>query len=238
LSNVASLDPSFDLEGPLDVAPFPDTLSARVITPGPRARLHGYDVESDLAPHYDATDLLILSLTGELPTPEVAAAARIALVFLAPVSIAHASVHASALARLCGTASVSTIGVAAIALAEQARVLLDEHSTLFAWLTSQEGELPERYRASDPDERASTARLRDALSSTGLAVPELDAMPKRDAALLIVLFRCGFKERAQLETAIVTARLPSTLAEAMAVKVTDFNHYPANLPRYLYRDSR
>lgn len=238
MSHVASLDPSFDLEGPLDVAPFPDTLSARVVTPGPRPRLHGYDVEGDLAPHYDATDLLLLSLTGELPTPEISAAARVALAFVAPVSVAHASVHASALARLCGTATVSTVGVAAIALAEQARVLLDEHAELFTWLTAKDGDLPQRFRASDPADRASTERLRAALAQTGLAVPELGAWPTRNAALLIVLHRCGFKERAQLETAIVTARLPSTLAEAMAVKVTDFDHYPANLPRYLYRDSR
>ena len=236
MSNVASLDPSFDLEGPLDVAPFPDRLSARVITPGARPRLHGYDVEGDLAQHYDATDLLILSLTGELPSPRTSAGARIALTFLAPISVAHASVHASALARLCGTASVATVGVAAIALAEQVRVLLDEHSALFAWLASTDGPLPGQYLATDPEDRASTARLRGALALTGLSFPELDAVPKRDAALLIVLFRCGIKERAQLETAIVTARLPSTLAEAMAVKVTDFDHYPANLPRYLYRD--
>jgi len=114
--------------------------------------------------------------------------------------------------------------------------LLDKHSALFAWLASTDGPLPAQYLAADQDDRASTARLREALALTGLSVPELDAVPKRDAALLIVLFRCGIKDRAQLETAIVTARLPSTLAEAMAVKVTDFDHYPANLPRYLYRD--
>jgi hypothetical protein len=204
-----------------------------------RPRLHGYDVEGDLSRHYDGTDLLVLSLTGELPSPEISAAARVALAFVAPVSVAHASVHATALARLCGTATVSTVGVAAIALAEQARVLLDEHAELFKWLASTDGSpVPEAFLATEAEDRASTLRLREALEQSGFRVPELDAEPRRNAALLIVLYRCGFKERAQLETAIVTARLPSTMAEALAVKVTDFDHYPANLPRYLYRDSR
>jgi hypothetical protein len=238
LSDATTLEQNVDLEGPLDVAQFPDTLSAHVVTPGPQPRIHGYDVEGDLARHYDPTDLLLLSLTGELPAPEASRALRVALAFVAPVSTAHASVHAAALARLCGTASVSTIGVAAIALAEQARVLLDEHADLLAWLPVQSGPFPERHRTADLTAQASVARLREAIAETGFSVPELAGSPKRDAALLSVLFRCGLKERAQLEAALVTARLPSTMAEAMAVKVTDFNHYPINLPRYLYRDVR
>jgi hypothetical protein len=238
LNSVPSLDPSFDLEGPLDVAPFPDTLSARVVTPGPRPRLHGYDVEGDLARHYDATDLLVLSLTGELPTPEASRAVRVALAFFAPLSVAHASVHAATLARVCGTASHSTIGVAAIALGEQVRVLLDEHAELLKWLAAKTGPLPEAYRATDPAERDSVTRLCEALVAAGFAVPELDSAPRRNAALICVLVRCGLKERSQLEAAIVTARLPSAVAEAMSVKVAGFDQYPTNLPRYSYRDSR
>jgi hypothetical protein len=232
----ASLDPNFDLQGPLDVASFPDTLSAHVVTAGPRPRLHGYDVEGDLACHYDPTDLLLLSLTGELPTPEISAALRVALTFLAPVSVAHASVHAATLARLCGTASGSTLGVAAIGLAEQARVLLDEHAELLAWLAAPSGALPQRYRAADPADRAGTTRLREALGKTRFAAPELAQGPTRSAALLIVLFGCGLKERYQMEAALVTARLPSAIAEAMSVKTADFDHYPTNLPRYQYQE--
>ncbi len=234
MSNPSSPAPRAELQGPLDFAPFPDTLSARVVTPGPRPRLHGYDVEADLAQHYDPTDLLHLSLTGELPSRAVSAALRVALIFLGPVSAAHASVHATILARLCGTTSGSTIGVAAIALAEQARVLLDEHAELLVWLAQREHALPRRFRAEDPSDESAVRRLRDALAKTGLAVPELADGPTRDAALLIVLFSCGLKERHQLEAAIVSARLPSTVAEAMTVKVVDFNQYPINLPRYEY----
>ena len=236
MSKVTPLDPSFDLQGPLDIASFPETLSARVVTPGPRPRLHGYDVEGDLARHYGPADLLLLSLAGELPSPEASAALGVALTFLAPVSVAHASVHAAVLARTCGTTSCSTIGVAAIGLSEQARVLLDEHAELLAWLSTRSGPLPARFRATEPADREATARLRDALADTRFAAPELDEEPTRDAALLLVLFRSGLTERSQLEAAIVTARLPGAVAEAMRVKVADFNQYPTNLPRYLYQE--
>ncbi len=231
---VAPLDPTFALEGPLESATFPETLSARVVTPGDSPRLHGYDVEADLARHYDPTDVLFLSLTGELPGPEVSAALRAALTFLAPVSIAHASVHAASLARLCGTTTSSTIGVAAIGLAEQARVLLDEHAELLSWLETRDGPLPERYRARGDDDRASTERLRLAIADTGLQVAELAEDLSRDAALLTVLYRCGLRQRKHLEAAIVSARLPTAFAEAASKKTVAFAHYPINLPRYRY----
>lgn len=226
-----------ELRGPLESADFPETLTARVVTPGASPRLHGFDVETDLARHYDATDLLFLSLTGELPSPEAAAALRVALAFLSPVSVAHASVHAAALARLCGTTSSSTIGVAAIGLAEQARVLLDEHAELLVWLRDRSGQFPTRFQSDDADDRASVERLRTALASTGFIGSPLDVRPSRDAALLSVLFMCGLRQREQLEAAIVTSRLPSTIAEALSEKVVDFSHYPINLPQYRYEET-
>jgi len=225
------------LEGPLDVAQFPETLTARIVTPGPTPRLHGYDVHGDLARHYDPTDLLLLSLTGELPAQGASAALRVTLMFFAPLSVQHASVHAATLARLCGTTSASTLGVAAIALAEQARVQLDEHAELLTWLTDRNGSMPARCRPSSAIGDPGTDRLIAALGSKVFAFPELGERPTLTAALLIVLFGCGLKTRAQMETAIVTARLPSAMAEAMAEKVTDFDHYPTNLPRYLYREA-
>jgi hypothetical protein len=223
--------------GPLEEASFPETLSARVVTPGQRPRIHGYDVEGDLALHYDPTEVLFLSLTGDLPTREAGAALRVALTFFGPVSVAHASVHAAALARLCGTTSGSILGVAAIGLAEQARVLLEEHAELLAWLHTRDGDLPRRYRTSDDSERARRDRLRAALACTGFEVPELALDVTADAGLFIVLVACGLRRREQIEAALVTARLPSTVAEAIAEKVVNFSHYPTNLPVYRYEES-
>jgi hypothetical protein len=237
MTGTMPLDPTLDLQGPLESADFPEALTARVVTPGASPRLHGFDVEADLSRHYGPTDLLFLSLTGELPSPEAAGALRVALAFLSPVSVAHASVHAAVLARLCGTTSSSTIGVAAIGLAEQARVLLDAHAELLLWLHEPSGEFPARFRSDDPGDRASVERLRVALASTGFLDSTLDLRPSRDAALLSVLFMCGLRRREQLEAAIVTSRLPSTIAEALSEKVVDFAHYPINLPRYRYEET-
>jgi hypothetical protein len=233
----APLDPQFALEGPLESRAFPDTLTARVVTPGAHPRLHGYDAEADLARHYGPTEVLFLALTGELPSPQVTAALRVALTFLAPVSVAHASVHGAALARLCGTTSGSIIGVAAIGLAEQSRALLDEHAELFAWLKSPTTRLPGRYHARDAADRESCRRLAHALAESAFHVRALAEEPTRDAALLSVLFACGLERREQLEAAIVTARLPSAVAEAMGEEVVNFTRYPINLPRYRYEET-
>jgi hypothetical protein len=247
MTSPAPLDPQFSLESPLDTGAslegplethaFPATLSARVVTPGAHPRLHGYDVERDLALHYDPTELLFLSFTGELPAPNVAKALRVALTFLAPVSIAHASVHAASLARLCGSAGASIVGVAAIGLSEQARLMLAEHAELLSWLQSNTGGLPERYRATTDAERKSSAYLRAALAPCALQVPALAEEPTREAAILSVLFACGLVKREQLVAAIVTARLPSAVAEALSEKVVDFAHYPINLPHYRYEET-
>ena len=226
------------LSGPLEAGQFPEKLSARVITPGPAPRVHGYDVESDLARHYAASDLVLLSLTGELPTEPARAAFEIAWMFLAPVSVAHAGPHASVLARLCGATPSSTIGVAAIGLAEQARALLAEHVELLRSLRAKALTLPERYQSRVTEERAAVERLRLALGPSGLSVPALEQHPTRDAALLSVLFACGLRRTEQLQAVVVLARLPCALAEGFAERATNFVKYPINLPAFAYEESK
>jgi hypothetical protein len=223
--------------GPLEAAQFPDRLSARVITPGVAPRVHGYDVESDLARHYGAADLVLLSLTGELPTEVARAAFEVAWLFLAPVSVAHAGPHAGVLARLCGATASSTIGVAAIGLAEQARALVTAHRELLSSLRDNALTLPERHRSAAPEEREAVERLRLALCRTGLSVPVLQQSPTRDAALLSVLFACGLRRTEQLQAVVVLARLPCALAEGFAERATNFASYPINLPPFAYEES-
>lgn len=224
--------------GPLEAGKFPEKLTARVVTPGPMPRVHGYDVESDLAHHYGATDLVLLSLTGELPAQAVRAAFEVAWLFLAPVSVAHAGPHASVLARLCGATASSTVSVAAIGLAEQARSLLAEHTELLHHLSSSTATLPERYQSFVAEEREAVERLRLALRRTGLSVPALQQSPTRDAAILSVLFACGLTQPEQLQAVVVLARMPCALAEGFAERATNFANYPINLPPFAYEESR
>lgn len=222
--------------GPLEAAPFPAQLTGRVVTAGDEPRVHGYDVESDLARHYGVADLVLLSLTGELPNPPARAAFEVVWSFLAPVSVAHSATHGALLARLCGATTAATIGATAIGLAEQARVLLAEHDELLQCLSS-ETTLPERYRSREPDARAANDRLCRALAGTGLCLPTLQQNPTRDAALLSVLYACGLRGSDQLQAVVVLARLPSALAEGFAESVANFASYPAHLPDFVYQES-
>ena len=181
---------------------------------------------------------MLLTLTGELPAPGHARAAEIALAFLAPVSVAHASAHGAVLARLCGATTSATVGVSAVGLAEQARVLLDRHDALLAWLAAPEGELPIQYRSESATETASVERLGALLASTGLDVRWFALRPTRDAALLGVLYGAGLSRRELLETVLVVARLPAVVAEAFAEKPANFANYPTDLPAYRYEDPR
>jgi hypothetical protein len=222
--------------GPLEEASFPEQLSARVVTPGASPRLHGYDVEGDLAAHYSGAELTFLCLTGELPSEEALAMFEVASVFLAPVSVAHASTHAAVLARLCGATPSTTIGTAAIGLAEQARALLDQHEDLLRWLRKPTDDLPEPFRATGPEDVASVERLRMLLSKRGFTLPSLDRGPTRTAALLMLLHAAGLWRRERIEAAIVLSRMPIVIAEALAERPTNFGNYPMNLPRFSYEE--
>jgi hypothetical protein len=220
--------------GPLETGSWPERLCARVVTPGSQPRIHGYDVEADLARHYRWTDLLLLSLTGELPTPAASAAVDVAMTFLAPVSVAHASTHATVLARLCGASTSTTLGTAAIGLAEQARFLVSELEDVLVWLDNPGSDLPEQHRAKETADVAGVERLIAALERTNFSVPGLSLRPTLPAALVIVLHACGLTRAEQIESAIVISRMPAAVAEALQERATNFREYPVNLPRYVY----
>ncbi len=123
-----------NLKGPVEDLKWATRLKANVVTPGSRPRIHGYDVRGELLEHLSLSELMLLTLTGELPGKSAALAFQRAMMFLAPVSVAEAPVHASVLAGLCGSGSSGMTGVAALTLAEQARMAVEEHRPLFEWL--------------------------------------------------------------------------------------------------------
>jgi len=227
---------SWPSPGPLELGQFPDQLTARVVTPGAQPKIHGYDVESDLARHYSPSAVAFLAVTGELPTPEVAAALDTILVFASPVSVACAPTHAAVLARICGGDSSAILSVAAITLAEQIKHLLNEHEQFLSWLKTATGDIPEVFRAVAQDDIEAVQRLNVALRGAGLQVPVLAQEPTRDAAILAALHACGLKARRQYEALLAWTRLPVVVAEALAEHATNFRHYPINLPHFVYEE--
>jgi len=227
-------------ESPHDQIVEPSRLEARVVRPGPSPMVMGYDLEADLARHYRFLDLVGLLLGGQLAPPETARALEIALFFLAPASVADAPGHVGLLSRVCGNRFAATLGLAALALAEEAAFLLEEHAEWLAWLSrAAEGRpieaAPSQYLARTPEELASVERLRALLTAIPFAVPALEMRPTRTASLLAVLTRCGLRREA-IQTAWVLARLPSVAAEAAARPLLNVRDYPFNLPPLEYEE--
>jgi len=229
-------------DGPVESYPWPTTLEARIITPGEEPRVHGYCVESDLAPHYSFTEAVLLTLTGELPNESQAAAFDVALVFLAPLSVAHAPTHAGVLARICGARFSAVSAIAAVTLAERGRTILDENAALLEWLhglrESSEAPPPPASLAAGESERSSVSRLRKALAHRGVEIPALDASYDlgRLPALLATLCFAGLEHREQIEATFVLASFASTIAEARTRGVASFREYPMNVPRFVYEE--
>jgi hypothetical protein len=224
--------------GGIDASPFgvrsaEGPIEAHVVRAGARPSLHGYDVFRDLARSAGSGEVALLALSGELLDEASGRAAEIALAFCAAVSIAEAPVHAAVLTRRCGAPVANGIAVAASALAEEARIELDEHVPLLAWLEHGSGLVPAAFRAASTSDRLAVEDLRTALGD----VDRADVVPEGSislaAARLAVLFRLGLRDRDRLEAALVVARLPVALGEALAAP-RDLRGYPGNLPRFRY----
>jgi hypothetical protein len=225
-----------DRDGPFDAAEWPERLRARIVTPGPRPRVRGYDVEGDLARNYSFAEGVLIALTGEPPSAEQGRAFDVAMQFLSPAPVNEAPTHAAALARICAGSDAAIIGTAAVGLAEQARWTVAQSAAMLAWLDADGGPPPTGSMASDEEERRSVGRLREALLPTGLAVRALDHDLGRTPALLAVLHACGLRRAHAIESAWVIARLATAVAEAMTNKRRAFQLYPTQLPRFRYEE--
>lgn len=202
-----------DPRGPVEAFAFPTELTAHAVEPGARPRLHGYDVEGDLAKRYSFAETVLCALTGEAPSREAGRAFEAAMTFLSPVPVSEAPVHAALLTRLCGATDAAVISAGAIAAAERAAFMV-------------------RNDTEGTDDDDAVARLLDA---AGIDAPwPADARPTLRGAILSVLRWCGLETDAQLTSAITIASLATCAAEAFAVKPASFRDYPMDLPRFVY----
>jgi hypothetical protein len=217
-------------KGPLESRAWPTQLEAFAVTPGSEPRLMGYDVEGDLARAHRFSDLLFLAVAGELPEPPVSRAFEIALVFLLPLSVAHAPVHAAALSRICGARTSGVLSVASLSLAEDAsEIFLRCRAVLEQPMTT----LGSEHGSSSAEETASVTRLTTLLDGV-LDVPLLAQGPGRTLALLAVLWACGLRTEEQVVAVLTMARLPSAVAEAAPRTPLGFGRYPTLTPPIEY----
>jgi hypothetical protein len=216
--------------GPIESHPWPTELEAFAVdASGASPRLHGYDVESDLARHYRFSDIVYLGLVGELPDDARSRAFEIALSFLVPMSVAEGPIHAAALAGFFGSPPSGVLTTAAVTLADDAADVIEASASIA-------GELPEALQATSDAERASVARLRDLVEGL-VDVDVLARNPRRDVALLAVLRACGLHTPLQLGAAVTLARLPAAVAEAAPRSSVDFvQKYPLTTPPFVYEE--
>lgn len=214
--------------GPLEAAPWPDTLDAHAVSDDDTLRLHGYDVEADVAAHYRFSDVLYLAIKGELPDDARSRAFEIAMMFALPLSVAEAPIHAAALARICGARPSGVASVASLALAETTS------ESVRGLLPVLRGEA-EPHADVAPREAASVDRLR-ALLRDVLDVPLLARRPSRELAILAVLWECHLRTEWELVHAVTLARLPSAVAESAPRRPLDFASYPTTTPPIDYTE--
>jgi hypothetical protein len=225
-----------NVQGPIESHEWPAKLAAHVVEPCASPRIHGFDVQQDLARHYTPTDIAFLALTSDLPVDaETSRALEVALAFLAPTSVAEPPAHAASLAQICGARPAGVVSIAAVTLAEQARVLYDEHAAIIPrLLVGSLNGAAASVAARDGEERAAVERLRDALGTFARRVPALGYDLRLDTAIVAVLLACGLRTREQLEVIVTVARLPAACAEAFAWKQGDLRAYPLDLPHFEY----
>ncbi len=223
-------------DGPIEQGDWPEVLTARVVAPGDEPRIHGYDVQADLARHYGWLEVALLALTGELVDASCVQAAEVALGFLAPASVGQAPVHAGMVARLAGAADSSITAAAALTLAEQAGAMVERHARLLAWLEDRAGEPPADSLAGSAPDRRAARRLDGALRARGVRLPALEADLGLEAGILAALHHAGLRSPAAIGLAVTLAGLPCAVAEAQAVRPGDFAGYPMRLPDFVYEE--
>jgi hypothetical protein len=223
--------------GPIEEYPWPQQLDGHVVTPGASPRLHGFEVESDLARHYRFGDVVLLALIGELPSDPQLEAFDAAMTFLVPLAISEGPTHVAALARLCGARSNGVLGAAAVALAERARAVVEAAAPVLEWLAAPMSPFPAERRADEgAEDHEAVQRLREALAARGVHVEALERPLSRNDALVVTLWFAGLRKREQMETALVIASLASVVAESLHHGVAAFRQYPMQLPRFEYED--
>ncbi|AKU95926.1 hypothetical protein AKJ09_02590 [Labilithrix luteola] len=214
--------------GPIESRTWPKELTAHAVDDGSARRLHGYDVEQDLARFYRFSDVLYLSLAGDLPDDVQSRAFEVALTFASVMSVGSAPVHASVLARLCGCRTGGVVAVGALTMGEHVDALVHGIGEILEGT----GPLPEELRAKTNEERASVARL--AAATAGLPIPALGWDPSLDVALVAVLRAAGLTSVFQVVSALTLGKMPSALAEAQTTKPADFLSYPMDTPHFEY----
>lgn len=223
-----------DPRGPIEDLEWPTTLEAHVVEPGPRPRVHGYDVQDDLARNYRFGEVALTALRGEVPSEAIGRLFETVLCFLSPCSAGDAPGHAALLVRACGARTPAVLAGGAVALSEEAAAIVDEHRDLLAWLEEPTAELPRAHVCRSESERQAVRRFEASVHACGERLGVLEHDPTLVAALLAAAYHCGARDAERLQAVWLLARLPTVMAEGLHHDPASLRRYPIDLPHFHY----
>lgn len=218
----------------LDNAGGATALTARVVDVyEDRARIHGFDLDADLAPAIGPTGVLLTTWLGEPPNGSQLRTFAVALTMAAPFGAHEGPVHAALVARACGSDETAVLSTALVVLAQRCGADVEAHAPLIAWATNEgRGEAPSCSHE-DTCDGAALEQLGQLERS-----PIVDALraspPCRTGGALALAARAGLHDRAHLEAFLAMARLPTLVAEVVAAPRGDLSQIPLNLPAFRY----
>ncbi|QQR89069.1 MAG: hypothetical protein IPJ88_12705 [Myxococcales bacterium] len=214
--------------------PRPGKLSERVVEQGFPQHVFGYALEDDLVLYYGFTEIVFLYLTGELPTSEKAKAFDTAMMLQSPISVREAPAHAAMLARLMGSHLANVTGIGSVALTEWARSVTEQHQEFLEWLNKPNKVLPACAYSDSSDSRQYREMLVARLAKENISIATLERSLSAEAARLAVFHWAGLVLPDQMLAALVVARLPCAIAQALSHLPSELMNYPANMPEFQY----
>lgn len=209
--------------------PCSETLEARVFDYSESPSIFGYDIETDLLQHYSLQEVLLLTLTGELPDKKQSLLLSVVLTSLVAGNPTDDYVHGGILTRTFSNAEESILPAVAPIAAQRTLHLLNSHQPFIEWLKNPTEPLPEIAVGSENK----TQPLIDALQRRGVKSKFLDFPLTTTAARFALLFEAGLTERWQLQFICSWMALLAPTAEAMARPSCAFLDYPIRLPRFV-----
>lgn len=215
-------------KGPIEDTSWPSDLEARVSdNSGPCHRLRGYALRDDLAANYSFSQVLLLAMTGELPTKSQSRIFDAVLISLGDTLLADAVAHAALLARITGSRTASVVGIVGIVAAEDGALVAK------AWQTLQTGGRDATLRSSSARERREVAALLKACGQPRELPAEASRLSLR-AAHAALLGACGLRHEWQFLHVAAMARCTVALAESYDRPMPGFADYPMDRPSIRY----
>lgn len=220
-------------DSPLDFFPCVETLDGYVSDLSQGFKIHGEDMMRRMSQGASFSQMVLLTLTGELPSPMQVTRYERALQLAAMMDVGEAPCHAARLARVQRARPHSVASVACISLANRAQSMITHTEAMMAWVEDPSVGLdPARpHRLVGEQSVSATAALRGFRDELLCVLQEHE--PSLDECIIALLHLSGLTQAWQKEAALTMAGIPMAMAEAFFAPAR-LSQYPVHVPRFEY----